>query len=228
MSDVMEATCQKTSIISRMKWKIKGFMKSFEKSNYEKHALREFEYAGWLKDGKYDDNMQELMCKQVIQLLRLFGKHGHSGSSHGYAVNLFKTLSAFEPIGAIKCTDDEWEECNIRPRMYQNKRLSSVFKDGKEGKPYYLNAIVWKGEEYDTFTGMVEEIRSRQFIKLPFSPKTFYIDVVRKKIEGGESNNGAPVVQCGDGYYLYSIKDRKQLEAVAEYYDMEALDKSNA
>jgi len=194
-----------------------------EISNYEKHAIREFEYAGWLKDGKYDDEMQELICTQVLDLLHLFAKHGHSGSSYKYAINLFKTLASFEPISSIKCTDDEWEE--VGNNSYQNKRLSSVFKEGKDGKPYYLYAIVFKGEDrYDTFTGTIDGITSRQNIKLPFMPKTFYIDVIREKIdESDDDYESKDVVVCGDGSYVYSIKDRKQLEEVAKYYDMSGI-----
>ena len=233
MDEVQTAEWKEPSIFVKIKSRVARFKRSFEMSNYEKHALREFEYAGWMKDGKWlkdddGDNMQEYMCKQVLQLLRVFSKHGHSGTSHGYALNLFKTLAAFDPIGTIKCTDDEWNDLEWDERghtvighNYQNKRLSSVFKDGKEGKPYYLDAIVWSGEEsYDTFTGMVEDVKSRQFIKLPFSPKTFYIDVVRKKVDY-DDKEGERVVACGTGNYVYSIKDRKQLEEVAEYYEME-------
>lgn len=166
--------------------------------SYKEHALREFKYIGWMKEnGEYNDNMQELMCKDILELLEVFSKHGHSGSSAPYAINLFKTLAAFEPIGGIKCTDDEWTNTG---NTYQNKRLSSVFKEKKDSPPYYLNAIVWKGKgRGNAFTGTVEGIKSRQFIKLPFIPKTFYIDVYNKKGE-------------------YHIKDKNQLDEVFEYY----------
>jgi hypothetical protein len=189
-------------------------------NNYKKHALREFEYAGWLKDGKYKDEMQELICKQVIDLLELFSKLGHSGSSAPYAINLFTKLAKFEPIGGIKGTDDEYgTDCGD----HQNKRLSSVFRDEKG--QYYLNAIVWQGEKsYDAFTGTVNGIRSRQYIKsFPFIPKTFYVKVGSIKIKNKFLSKildkiGFNVVTCGDGDYIYYIKDRKKLKEVFKYY----------
>lgn len=232
MSDGQTLEVQKQNILSRIYWWFKriprNIKRRFEKNNYEKHALREFEYAGWMKDGKYDDDMQELMCKQVLQLLRLFGKHGHSGGSHGYAVKLFETLAKFDTIGPIKGSDDEWSDEISHGGTLQNRRLSAVFKENKNSQAYYIDAIVFKGpEEYDSFTGKVEDITSRQNIIFPFSPKTFYIDVDRKKVDY-DDKEGERVIQCGDGNYVYSIKDRKQLEAVAEYYDMEELGKSDA
>ena len=47
----------------------------------------------------------------------------------------------------------------------------------------------------------VEGMQSRQYIKFPFYPKSFYIDVVRD-----EQGN-------------YTIKDREQLIPVFEYYE---------
>ena len=201
MSDCRTAEYKRPNIFKQIYWWFKRVPRRFEKSNYEKHALREFRYAGWIdENGKYNNDMQELLCKQVLQLLKLFGKHGHSGTSAPYATNLFKTLSKFEPIGPIKCTDDEWET-EVGP--FQNKRFSSVFKDTKNSKPYYLDAIVWKEESGSCFTGAVEGVRSRQFIKLPFTPKSFYIDVL-KDIDGNSF-----------------IKDKKQLLEVEDYYDMD-------
>lgn len=164
---------------------------------YREHAIREFEYAGWIKDGKYDDDMQEMMCNQVLELLDLFGEHGHSGSSAPYAINLFSKLAKFEPIAPIQGTDDEWAD--VDNGIFQNKRLSSVFKK-EGGKPYYLDAVIWKEKNGACFSGQVEGISSRQFIKFPFYPKRFYIDVVE---ENGE----------------HRIVDKSQFDAVKEYYD---------
>jgi len=185
-------------------------------SNYLNHANREFKYAGWMDEyGKFKDDMQELICKQVLELLEVFGGHGHSGSSAPYAVSLFKKLAEFKPITSIKCTDDEW---GTEADCFQNKRLSAVFKKDKDSAPYYLEAIVWKGaDDGDQFTGSVDGISSHQFIRLPFTPKTFYIDVYRVPCEREDKD----CVICGSGDYVYHIKDKKQLDKVFEYYKKE-------
>lgn len=173
--------------------------------SYREHAMREFETVGWIKDGKWQDGMQKMMCEQVLELLDLFSAHGHSGFSAPYAIKLFKTLASFEPIGGISGADNEWEDIDeeIGKTVYQNKRLSSVFKRGKDGKPYFMYAIVWREKDGDSFTGMVEGIKSSQEIKsFPFVPKSFYIDVV-------EDENGD-----------HKIKDMTQLEAVKEVFNL--------
>jgi len=142
-------------------------------SNLTEHARAELEMAGlFSEEGDFYGGMTG---NAVMELIEVFSKQGHSGMSAPRVVALFKELANQKPINAIKCTDDEWNE--VGESMYQNKRLSSVFKDGKNGKPYYIDAIVWEREEGGAFTGTVNGIMSRQFIKLPFMPKTFYVKV---------------------------------------------------
>jgi len=188
------------------------------------HAKKEFLHAGYKPIEEEEDGPNKWIQENVLELLEVFAKQGHSGSSANYAVSCFSKLALQKPLTSIKCTDDEWNDVaggSEDDNIFQNNRLSSVFKVGKDGKPYYLDAIVWQGpEEYDTFTGNVEKVCSRQYIKLPFTPKTFYIDATRElydkeKHKGREDD----VVSCGDGDYVYSIKDREQLKEVFEYYD---------
>ena len=51
-------------------------------SDLIKHAEREFRAAGWVdENGKFEDELQEMICKHVIDLLKVFSEEGHSGSS---------------------------------------------------------------------------------------------------------------------------------------------------
>ena len=161
------------------------------------HAKQEFLAVGYKPIEKEKDDPNRWIQENVLELIEVFSKQGHSGSSAPFCVNYFNKLARYEPLSPIKCTDDEWTE--VSNNIFQNKRLSSVFKDGKNGDPYFLDAIVWNGENDVGFTGSVQGISSRQYINLPFSPKTFYIDVI----------------EVGDDY---EIKDRTQLREVWEYY----------
>ena len=85
-----------------------------------------------------------------------------------------------------------------------------------------------KEEDFDTFTGRVyiddknfELIGSSQFVKFPFEPKTFYIDVVRVPIskEEAEKRNLHYTEDEFDGCYYTILKDPKQLDKVFKYYD---------
>jgi hypothetical protein len=129
-------------------------------------------------------------------------------------------------------TDEEWSDCSVYEDAeegtgtFQNKRLSSVFKEGKEGKPYYLDAIVWipEGKDYG-FTGHVsisegseEQIGCMHYIKsFPFAPKTFKITVHEKEYRRLE--DGSLVEEEGGGWWESWLADPKQLDEVWEYYD---------
>lgn len=113
-------------------------------SNLEKHAELEFRAAGWVDDqGKFKDEMQEAICKHVLELLKVFSDEGHSGSSAPYAINLFKTLAMFEPV--VPLTGEDWEWNEVSTGVFQNKRCSRVFKqaDRFNGQAYDIDAIVF-------------------------------------------------------------------------------------
>ena len=153
-----------------------------------------------------DSDYEGMLGEAVQELLDVFHKQGHSGFSAQRTAYLFYTLIKDGILTPLTGNDDEWSDISFADpndkMTYQNNRKSDVFKYGKEGRAYYLDAIIWKGEEPgDTFTGRVEGMQSRQYIKFPFYPKSFYIDVVRD-----EQGN-------------YTIKDREQLIPVFEYYE---------
>lgn len=162
-----------------------------------KHAETELALMGY--DEKCED-INLMMRNAVLELIDTFSKQGHSGYSAKHCINIFKKLANFEILIPLQCTDDEWcNVSNMSDEMYQNNRNPAVFKNKKDGNPYYLDAIVWREKDGIGFTGTVEGITSRQFIKIPFTPKTFYIDVIDVDDE-------------------HKIKDRKQLEEVYEHY----------
>jgi hypothetical protein len=148
----------------------------------------------------------------VIEVLEVFSKQGHSGSSAPFAINYFKDLAAFKPLSPITCTEDEWGDVSSYSDgiLFQNIRNSAVFKEGEDGKPYYIDAIVWKTQNGGSYTGTAYDkkggkLRSSQSIKLPFSPKTFYIDVIEVEVKP-------------DDFEFY-IKDETQLNKVWKYYE---------
>ena len=177
-------------------------------SNIIEHAKREFLKLGYNPIEECEDDPDKWIQENVLELLEVFSKQGHSGSSASYVINLFKKLANFDPVGPILCTDDEWN--HVGDDTFQNNRCGSVFKKGVDGKPYYLDAIIWKNQNEATYTGSAfnsknERIYSRQYIKLPFTPKSFYIDRIDYEI--------AP-----DDWEAY-IKDESQLKEVWKYYE---------
>ena len=111
-------------------------------NNYQKHAIEEFKAVGWVNaDGHYKDDMQGMICENVLQLLNVFSEQGHSGSSAAYALKMFERLVEFKCIGPLTGADSEW--CDTGHDVYQNKRCSSVFKDKKTGECYDIDGKVF-------------------------------------------------------------------------------------
>ena len=129
---------------------------------YEKFAREEFRAAGWTdENGDIKDEMQAMICAGVLDLLNVFEKQGHSGSSAPYMINLFTKLANFKPIAPITGEDWEWNNVgrdgDIGGRLYQNKRCSSVFKNDTgaydiDGKVFWEWNIGYEtGEPYKSY-----------------------------------------------------------------------------
>lgn len=143
-------------------------------SNLQSHAIAEFRAAGWLDDtGAYVDEMQEALCKHVLELLRVFSDEGHSGSTAPYTVNMFKKLAMFEPL--VPLTGEDWEWAEVSDGVFQNKRCSRVFKqaDRFNGQPYDLDGRVFREPNGMCYTSKESMVP----ITFPYTPKTEYVDV---------------------------------------------------
>ena len=170
---------------------------------------------------------------EILALCEAFGKSGQSGGSAPMTATAIskavKSLLLQEPICDVTGHESEWVKLDYDDELsYQNTRCSAIFKRNDD-KAYYLDAIVWKGEEdWDTFTGLVyiddkdfELIGSRQYVRFPFKPKTFYIDVLRVPISKEEAEK-RDRHYIDDGFnkcYYTILKDPKQLDKVFKYYD---------
>ena len=178
--------------------------------SYIEHAKREFVAVGYKPlDQDQEDGPNKWFQENVLELLEVFDKQGHSGSSAPYVINMFNKLANFKPLCPIKGTDDEWNESLSGGTGFQNKRETGVFKDSKDDVPHYIHAISWKNDRGVSWNGTAltskgEEISSSQFINLPFTPKTFTVDIREEEVKKDD--------------WLFHIKDESQLEEVFKYY----------
>lgn len=166
---------------------------------------------------------------EILALCEAFGSSGQSGSSAPFTAaaisQAVKTLMMNETLAPLTGEDHEWIDVTVMndgKTMYQNNRDSRVFKDGKDGKAYFIDAIIFECSLGERFTGNGsvsyngENIGSTQQIKsFPFQPKTFYVDVIDHRWKDKEETT--PDVN-GD-WWTHSIKDEKQLDEVFKYYD---------
>jgi len=189
-------------------------------SNTKDKAIREFE----ILEKTVKDAVIVPFKDEILALVDKFGNSGQSGGSAPFTAGAIsgavKSLCLQKPICDITGIKEEWNETS--KGVFQNNRLSSVFKEGKDGRPYYLDAIVFQGQKGSAFTsnGSVKlkdgnTIVSRQFIKFPFKPKTFYIDV----IETEWADKDEKVKKAGGGWWTSVVKDESQLVEVFKYYE---------
>lgn len=100
---------------------------SFEKSK------EELDRIGMTVNNK--DKMNRLMRSNILEIIKIFSKQGHSGFSADYAIDIIQKLLKQKPISPLTGEDSEWEDiseisgCKHGKKLYQNKRLYSVFKD---------------------------------------------------------------------------------------------------
>ena len=99
--------------------------------------------------GKDEDGMQEVMNRDILEIVEKFSEQGHSGFSASYALSVLERLLRFKPISALTGDESEWNEIsNVKDGIttYQNRRCSSVFKDvdssGKIVNIHDIDAIV--------------------------------------------------------------------------------------
>ena len=85
------------------------------------------------------DGMQEMINKNILEIVAIFSEQGHSGFSARYAISKIKRLLCWKPITPLSGEADEWYEHSHG--SCQNKRCSSVFKN-EDGTCYDIDAIV--------------------------------------------------------------------------------------
>ena len=122
-------------------------------SGLVRFAKDEFKILGW---DKSEDKMQKEVCNDIIELLSVLSKQGHSGFSIGYVLNLFNKLANYIPISPLTGNDDEWIDVSDNGTMYHNRRCPFVFKDGKDGRAYDIN---------------LNPDGVKTYISFPYSPK---------------------------------------------------------
>jgi len=137
-------------------------------SNIKDYAISELTRIGMYGS---DDEINNAMCKHILKMVDVFDEEGHSGFSAEYAVSILQKLLRFEPLSPLTGEDNEWNE--VGPDVYQNKRLSRVFKEGKDGQAYDIRGKVFVEPNGASYTSR----DSRVYIEFPYVPKTEYVNV---------------------------------------------------
>lgn len=107
------------------------------------YAENELDIIGMKEDSP--DEMNAMMRKHILHMVKEFSDEGHSGFSGRYALNVLTKLLDFKPLTPLTGEDSEWNL--VGDGHWQNKRCSSVFKnvDGSchdiDGKVFWEWAV---------------------------------------------------------------------------------------
>lgn len=133
-----------------------------------------FEVAADRELPQATDEMQELMNRQIKEVLLVFSTHGHSGFSASYAIAVLEKLLRHEPLGPLTGEPEEWRDVSefTGSPHFQNIRCSRVFKDGVDQPAYDIEGRVFRDA-----IGAHTSKESRVYITFPYTPTTEYVDL---------------------------------------------------
>lgn len=159
--------------IGEMSVKVLNWSRGSDDSAYKAHFERE-----WAIAFPKPDEMQDMVKKNVEGILSVFAMGGHSGFSAAYTIGILEKLLRFQPLSPLTGADDEWtvvaEEEDGSP-VFQNKRESSVFKEGIDGRAYTIDGTIYTYPDGVSYTKGGE----RNYIEFPWTkpePVTVYVD----------------------------------------------------
>ena len=135
------------------------------------YAESELNLIGMTDDG----DMNGMMRKHLLHMVKEFADEGHSGFSASYALQCMEKLLRFKPLSPLTGEDDEWTDVTSISGVphFQNKRCSSVFKDGKDGQAYDIDGkVFWewaKGEDGTSHKSYYTSRESRVPVTFPYT-----------------------------------------------------------
>ena len=135
------------------------------------YAESELDLIGLTEEDEYNG----MMRKHILHMIKEFADEGHSGFSAQYAIDILSKLLSFKPLTPLTGEDDEW--CDVSEysgtTTYQNKRCSSVFKEGKDGEAYNIDGKVfwewYKDEDGNAFKSYYGCRDSRVPVTFPYT-----------------------------------------------------------
>ena len=128
------------------------------------HAKEELKYLRG-SDTSHDSR-QDLIEKNILEIVEVFAAQGHSGGSAGYCIPIIHSLLKQKNITPL--TGEDWEWTEVSPGLFQNKRMSSIFKDEKlfNGQAYWLDGKIFSDDNGETWHTSGD---SRVTITFPFT-----------------------------------------------------------
>lgn len=158
------------------------------------------------------DQIQEVVNKDILQLVELFESQGHSESSAQYVTICLERLLRMKPLTPLTGEDSEWDEVVGSSGLYLNRRCSSVVKES-DGNCYDLDSVEVSHDGGDTWSYMKEFADIVQFPYYPPTyPKKVYIEYHL------DSEDSSYDVITDDVERIQNLYNRKKQEMSNEEY----------
>lgn len=183
--------------------------------NVLEFAKRELDIAGGLENGKESCERNARAREYIMDLLGVIERYpGFLFDDESVCQNLFMKLANYDIITPLRGCDDEWGgKCGGEDiGSDQNNRDTSVFRHKTHTGDFiytYQNAVKFIDKNGKIFTGTVKlndgtalSYHCCAIKTFPFTPKTFYVDVVDTL-----------------DYSIKKVKDESQLVEPFKYYD---------
>lgn len=122
------------------------------------------------------DQYANSIVDSVEDLVKVFLAQQHDDASAAETIRVFALLAKFLPLGPLTGQDDEW--CDISSEMgkpggtsWQNRRCSSVFRDGDV--VYNSTGRIFREPDGSCY----QNYDSRVPVTFPYTPAVEYVDV---------------------------------------------------
>jgi len=146
-------------------------------SNLVQHTKRELQFLlDNIDENEEGGGPNKWAYDNIIELVEVFSKQGHSGMSAPYVLDIFNEVARYRIIGPLTGEDNEWGDISSisdeeDATFFQNKRDSRVFKDHDEC--YFLDGTIFEDPLHPG--NYMTNSKSRHIIKsFPYTPKTIY------------------------------------------------------
>ncbi len=145
-------------------------------SNILKHAKRELSLLGYapvelLEEG----DINKVAQQNILELLEVFSKQGHSGMSAPYVIGMFFKLASFESLTPLTGEDSEWEKVDFQ--TFQNIRCSRVFKNLNTGVACDTQGKIFEAEDGARYISKGSSVD----ITFPYVPNTVVIKIPKQE-----------------------------------------------
>lgn len=127
-------------------------------------------------------------------------------------ITILTKLLKYKPLSPLTLKDDEWLKCSYKDG-YQNKRLSGLFKDGKDGRPHYLDAVscvTQNGVSWSMGRVWVKGTNKYYLLRQAYPKQFNEFPTIKINVE--------EVEVAKDDWESYTTEE--ELDKVREYYDI--------